>query len=105
MQSAVVDESLAEQASVYSCLANVGVTVGRYIKRIASLFRSIGKGGRCSSPRWHVCRWFSEMKKIQITMQAGCDGTIICSLFVDVPRSTFCELWHRTVMWYVHRIY
>ena len=104
MQSAVVDETFAEQTSVYSCLANVGVTVSRYIKRIASLISSIGKGGRCSSPRCHVCRWFSAMKKIQITIQASCDGIIICSFFVDVPRSNFGELCHWIVMGYVHRL-
>ena len=59
---AVIDEALTEQASVYSCLPNVGVTIIRDIKRKASLVSRIYKGGRCSSPRCHVCHWFSAME-------------------------------------------
>ena len=39
-----------------SGLPNVGVTVICDIERIASLVSCICKGGRCSSPRYHVCR-------------------------------------------------
>ena len=37
-------------------------------------------------------------------MQAGCDGTVIRSLSVDVPRSNFGELWHGGALWYVHHV-
>ena len=62
MQLAVVNESLADQASVDSCLANVGVTVSCDIQRIVSLDSSICKGGCRSSPWCHMCRWFSAME-------------------------------------------
>ena len=62
MQASIIDETLTEQASVDGCLANVGVTVIRDIKGIPSLVSSICKGGCRSSPRCHICRWFSTME-------------------------------------------
>ena len=62
MQASIIDETLTEQASVDGCLANVGVTMLRDIKSVPSLVSIICKSGCRSSPRCHVCRWFSAVE-------------------------------------------